>query len=310
MKKLLRFADIIILAAATLGMLMQLWILWGGTDDKGLYPAMHPGWIISWVLTFAALAFIWLVTRQVGNNQSYKANFPPSLSGALGFLAASIAVFWAGWQQLVDGILWLDTICGILGLLSGVGFLVAGYCRFFGKPAHFLCFMLPCFYFALHVFFLGREIGGEPEPVRYLFRFLATLSLIPASYQFWGFCVGSGIRSNCLFWCLLSGFLCIVSAPTGENGLIYLLLGILMLTNPCAMKYLPRRKAIVLPAEPESEAEPVLSQPEIPMTMEETFLPAQEDPSPISNTTAPADPELDVEDILADILRQIDSSVE
>ena len=71
-------------------MLLQLWLFWGGTDEKGLYPALHPGWIASCVLSIMVLAFVWLVTRQPGNNQSYKANFQASLPGALGCLAAAI----------------------------------------------------------------------------------------------------------------------------------------------------------------------------------------------------------------------------
>lgn len=307
MKKILRFADMVVLVCATFGMLLQLWIFWGGTDNKGLYPAMHPGWVLSWILSISVLAFIWVVTRQVGANQSYKANFPASIPGALGCLAAAIAVFYHGWLQLAYGVVWLDALCGVLALLGGAGLLAVAYCRFTGKQPAFFPFMILCAYFALHVFSLGRDVGGEPEMVRYLFRFLATIVLIPATYQFWGFSVSLGNRQTCLFWCLLAGYLCLLSAPAGENGLIYLLLGIWMMTNPCAMKYLPRRKATVLPPEPESDAEPV--QPEIPSTMEEPFLPVSqettEEPAPET-----AVPELDVDEIIAEILHNIDSNVQ
>lgn len=309
MKKILRFADMVVLVCATFGMLLQLWIVWGGTDDKGLYPAMHPGWVLSWVLSLITLALIWIVTRQVGANQSYEANFPPSAVGALGCLAGAIAVFYSGWQQLTYGLLWLDTLCGILALLGGVGLLIVAFCRFTGKQPLFFPFMVLCAYFALHVFSLGRDVGGEPEMVRYLFRFLATIVLIPATYQFWGFSVGLGNRQTCLFWCLLAAYLCITSAPAGENGLVYLLLGVWLMTNLCTVKYLPRRKVCELSLEPEIEEAPV--QPEVPSTMKETFLPVREE-APVAETSAPEEvmPEVDVDEIIADILRQIDSNVQ
>lgn len=313
MKKLLRFADIIILICATIGMVLQLWIFLGGPDEKGLYSTTHPGWIISWVLSGAVLVFVWLVTRQVGNNHSYKANFPASIPGAIGCLAAAVAIGFTGWQRLADSMLWLDTLSGLLGLLSAIGLLVAAFCRLQGKQPPFICYMLPCAFLALHVFFLGRELGGEPEMIRYLFRFLAVLSLIPACYQFWGFCVGAGERQACLFWCLLAGYLCILSAPVGEDGLLYLVMGIWMLTNPCTLKYLPHRSRPIVQPEPEAEIQPeaVPVQPEIPMTMEETFLPttAAETDTPAPTTDAPADEELDVDAIIAEILREIDSNV-
>ena len=79
------------------------------------------------------------------------------------------------------------------------------------------------------------------------------------------------------------------------------------MTNLCAVKYLPRCKAAVLPM----EAEESPTQPEIPASMEETFLPIQEEApateAPVLEETAP---EVDVDEIIADILRQIDSNVE
>ena len=49
MKKLLQNADLFVLSAGSVAMLLQLWIRWGGTDQRGLYPAAHPGWIFSWI---------------------------------------------------------------------------------------------------------------------------------------------------------------------------------------------------------------------------------------------------------------------
>ena len=315
MKKLLRFADMIILVCATAGMLLQLWIFLAGTDAQGLYPAGHPGWIAGLILSVCVLAFTWLVTRQVGNHQGYKVNFPPSIPAALGCLGAVFSFGSIGLQHLSNNLLWLDTLIGILGLLSAAGLLLVAFCRWRGLKPPFLCYGLPCFVLALYVFSLGRQVGGEPEAVRYLFRFLAALSLIPACYQFWGFSVGCGQRQSCLFWGLLASYLCIMSAPAGEDGLVYMLLGIWMLTNLCSLQYLNRPVPAAEPKQAEDPAEaPVDTIPEVPCTMSEDLqpIPAEEVSAPQAEPAAQADapkPELDVDAIIAEILKEIDSNI-
>ena len=318
MKKLFRFADLIVLVGATIGMLLQLWIFSIGTDAAGLYPKYHPATIMSWVLSGAMLIFIFLVTRQVGRNRDYRDNFPASIPAALGCLGAALVLGYTCYQNLMVSDLLLDSLCNGFGLLGSVGLAWTAYCRYIGKKPSFICYLFLCVFFALYVFTMGRDLGGEPETVRYLFRYLAVLSLIPACYQFWGFTVDAGERQNCLFWSLLSGYLCILSTPSAENGLMYLLLGVWMLTNPCLLKYLPRRRAPMetLEVTPEPQPETELSQPEIPCTMEETFQPAEiptettDEPAPDCQPTLPEEPQLDVDAIIAQILRDIDSQVQ
>ena len=309
MKKLLRFADMIILVCATIGMMLQLWIHLTGPNEQDLYPAHHPGWTTSVILTLCVLVFTWVVTRQVGNHQGYKANFPPSIPAALGCLGAVVAFGYTGMQQLQNSILWLDTLIGLLGLLSAIGLLLVAFCRWKGHQPPFLSYAIPCVFLSLYVFSLGREMGGEPEAVRYLFRFLATLSLIPACYQLWGFSVSSGNRNGCLFWCLLAGYLCIMSAPAGEGGLMYMLWGIWMLTNPCSLQYLIRRTQPEEPAQPEETTEEISAEsPEIPCTTEEDPQPMLQ-PEEVSQSQGEEQPELDVDAIIAEILQEIDSNI-
>ena len=309
MRKLLRFADMITLVSAVVGMLLQFWILWTGPDAAGLFPAWHPAWILTWILTIATAVFLWLLSRQAGNGRSYKANFPPSFVGALGCGAAGLTILFTAIRRLQKSVVWLDTLGGYVGILSCVALLAAAVFRFLGKKNHFLCYMLPCVFFTLHLFHLGRELGGEPEPIRYLFCCFATLSLIPASYQLWGFCIGEGNRQKSMFWSLFSGFLCILCAPMG--GIMYLILGFWLLSNPCALQYLPRRSRPVPPPEPEETVERTEISPEIPSTMEETFSPV---PQPAADLPTPEMPnqeeELDPDAIIAEILREIDSNVQ
>jgi hypothetical protein len=310
MKKLLHNADLFVLAGGSVAMLLQLWIRWGGTDDRNLYPAAHPGWILSWILTVVMAAAIFLMVRHAGDQRSYRSNFSASLPAAIGCVIAAVALLLTGIRLVRSSVMLLDTLSGLAGALGGIALMAAAVYRYRGKRPHSFCYMLPCVFWGLYVFYIGRELGGEPEPVRYLFHFLATLSLIPAIYQLWGFSVASGDRKKCLFWCLLSAYLCILSAPVSENGVMYMSMGLFLLTNLCALKLPIRRiRPTAQPEMTEIADEAPISEPEIPPTMAESFTPATADPQVSAEAPVEAVPELDADAIIAEILKEIDSNI-
>ena len=112
MRKYLRYANLMALGAGAAGMLLMLWLFFTGTDERGLYPAKHPGWILLWVLTGAVVAVMWLLSRQAGKNRNYRENFPESLAAAIGS-----AVGGAG---LLTGALHVMQGDGVLQLLCGL----------------------------------------------------------------------------------------------------------------------------------------------------------------------------------------------
>ena len=314
MKKLFRFADFIVLICGMIGMLLQLWLFQSGPDEKGLYPAAHMGWILSLILSAAVVVFVFLLTRQADEGRSYQDNFPPSLLGAITGAAAGVLLAITGTRLLQSGAMLLDNLTGAIGIAAGIGLLFAAVCRFLDNRPPFVCFLLPSAFFALNLFCIGREVGGEPEAVRYLFRFFANLALIPACYQLWGFSVEEGNRRTSLFWSLVAGYLCLLSAPGKAQGLLYLTLGLWLLTNLCCLLPLKRRRCanfcVDTPEEYGDEAAP----PEIPVTMEDPDVPAptpeSEDASPAPADPAEPDMALDADAIIAEILREIDSNVQ
>lgn len=312
MKKALRFADFIVLICGMIGMLLQLWLFQSGPDENGLYPTAHPGWILSWILTAAMAVLIWLLTRQSDQHRSYQDNFPPSLLGAVTGAGAGILLIITGVTLLQNGTMLLDFLTGAVGIVSGIAMLLAAFCRFMGKQIPFFCFLLPSAFFALNLFCIGREVGGEPEAVRYLFRFLANLSLIPACYQLWGFSVDEGNRRNSLFWSLLAGYLCLLSAPGREHGLLYLSLGLWLLTSLCSLLPPKRRRCAAFCVDTHEECCDEAAQPEIPVTMEDPapLFPASAEEPTTSEIQEEPELTLDADAIIAEILREIDSNVQ
>lgn len=276
MKKYVPYANLMTLGTGALGMLLQFLLRAGGTDEKGLYPAAHPAWVLLCILTPIVLVGLWLLVCGAGNSRNYRSNFPASIPAAAGYLAAGIGLLVAGIGALsgernihtVSGVLGIlgggktiYTVSGVLGILGGVLLFWAAWCRFQGKKCVLLPHILPCVFFALQLFILGQTLGAEPELCRYLFRFLAMLSMIPACYWLWSFDVGMGHRPKCLFWCLAAAYLNLVAVAASEQWLLHLCMAAWLLTALPRLRYLPKRQRPVPAAQPaEPPVEPAAPQ--------------------------------------------------
>lgn len=315
MRKYLRYLDTAVALTGMAGLLLNLWLLQSGTDHRGLYPAYHPAWICLCILSILALAAIWLATRQVGTNRSYRSNFPASIAGAIGSAAAAVSVTLAGLNCLADAENLFAILAGLMGVFGGVGLAMAALCRRSGRKIPFLYHMLPCLFFALRAFLMVRTFGSEPEPARYLFQILASIALIPASYQLWAFDVGCGQRPTSLFWSLLAAYLCIVSIPGSKEWLLHMTVACWLLTNLCVLRYLPQRKRPEIPTLPldipDAAPIPILPEPEEEETPETPVEP-EAPPAEAEPETPPKQEEtgeLDPEAILTEIMREIDSQI-
>lgn len=239
MKKYLRYSNLLALGAGAVGMALSAWLFAAGTDEKGLYPANHPAWIILGILTAAVVIVFWLLTRQAGTNRNFRQNFPISIPGAVGCAAAAIGLLSGGLAVLETGKT-LGLVTGIVGIVGSIGLFWATVCRFRGQRCMLPVHILPCFFFALQLFVLGQEFGSEPEMYRYLYRFWAAASMVPACYWLWSFDVNLGKRPDCLFWCLVAGYCNLVAVIGSGQTLLHLGMAVWMLTALPKLRYLPK----------------------------------------------------------------------
>ena len=291
MKKLLRYANLMALLSGGLGVLLMLWLRSKGPDQRGLYPGQHPAWIILLLLTLALPVIFWLLSRAAGSNNTYHSNFPASPLAAIGYALAGSSMLVAGITTL-GGTEPLDILAGIAGILGGILLLGGVYTRLTGRNLPISIHALPCIFFALELFRMGQTLGAEPEMSRYLFSFLAVLSVLPACYWLWSFDVDMGNRVKCLFWCLAAGYCNLVATIGSENWLLHLGIALWMLT---ALPRLQSRQRM-------RQAEE--AQPEEPLPV----------PMPVENVVAEvADhkPQVaDVDAILEQILKEYDTNSE
>lgn len=280
MKKYLRYADGMVLLFGALAMLLRIWLLRQGTDARGLYPRGHISMILLTLLVPLVLGALWLLTQHAGNNKSYRANFPASPIAAAGIALGGLSIGYIAYDLLGrDGV--LAPLTGVAGLIAAAALLLCVPARLQGKRQNYISLLLCCVFFALRLFYMGQELGAEPEMHRYLPRFLVSIAVIPAVYLLWGFCVGEGNRKYCLLFCLSTAFLALAAVPGSQEWPMYLGIAFWMLTGMPVLKDLPRQ------------------------TKEDSPLSVQEVQETPPEEEAPDD--LDVEQILAELLQDTQS---
>ncbi len=282
MKKYLQYANLFALGAGCVGFGLLCWLFAAGTDERGLYPANHPAWILVGILSAAVAVAIWLLVRQAGQNRNYRTNFPASIPGAVGYIAAGIGLLSGGLNTFGAGST-LCTICGIVGILGAFPLFLAAYYRFRGLRSKLPAHILPCFFFTLQLFVLGQEFGAEPELCRYLYRFWASVALVPACYWLWSFDVKMGKRCNCLFWCLVAGYCNLVAMANNTNWLVHGCMAFWMLTALPQLKYLPKpTKPSPAEASPSAESEVSVRADAAETIPEQTQAPEEATPNPLA----------------------------
>lgn len=251
MKKLLRYADCFVLLAAIVGCLLRFWVR---NSDTGSAPTSHPGWILLCLLSAGIVVFLWLLSRHAGDRQTYADNYAKSIPGAATYLLLALVLAYSGITDLVYASDLLAQLTAIASMLSAISLAVAGIERFCGNQPVFFVHMVPCIFFALRLFDMGRAFGAEPELYSFLFSFLASLCLIPAYYWLWSFDVNLGNRQRSLFWSLTATFFCLLATFDVEQGwALYMLHAAVLLSNLCRLQHLPTvSEEEALPADEEN----------------------------------------------------------
>lgn len=229
MKKEQPIAKWIALAAGLVGGALRYLPIAAGADEKGLYHSGHPGWIGYLALSVVMLVLCWWLSRRETEKPLHRSIRPVvMLLAFVGLFLYARAQLYAGTTVAIGRIeLPVSLLLGILGLVAAAGLVCgANACRQ-GKNPPLVTYILPCLYFALEMFRINLSEGGEPEMIRFLPQFLATVTAALGSYQLWGRTVGLPSAKKMGFWRLLAGYLCIAAAP--GNHVMYALVGLWLL---------------------------------------------------------------------------------
>lgn len=265
-----KYLPIAVSIASVLGLLLRLWTMGAGPDEEGLYAPQVFAWVLLWIVTFATLTIIVLMSSRLKNPGRYSDNFPKSMIGAAGCAAAAFGVLYTSLGALSDSIDLLAALTSVFGVLSGIALMLTAVARFQGKKPSFVLHIIPCLFLALRIFDRCKHWSNLTQTGTFLFQFLASTCVMLAVYQLCCFDVNLGKRRSSLLWSLSGVYFCVLALPMGEEPLFYAGMALWLITNLCSVHPLKTPK-------------PQPAAPEVPIT-EET---APEAPAAVEESTAP-----------------------
>lgn len=227
--------------------LLRLWFLTGGTDDRGMLIASHPGNILVWVLTAAtALAIFWFGRKPASSKvRTVQAPIP----GILSTLAASIGITSAV-GLLFRGNAPLHTLAGIVGVLAAMGFILAAVLRWRKLRPHFLIYCAVVVFLMLFPIYQYQQWSAVPQLDRYIFQLVASVCLMLSAYYRTALEQGGSFRLFLLF-SRSAVFFCLAAIPGSRMSIFYLAMAIWMLIDSCTLfprkAHIARKRRIVLP---------------------------------------------------------------
>ena len=226
-------------AAGGIGLLLRLWLLNTGVDEKGFLISGHIADILVWALTAIVIVTVLLCTRSLQQAAKYGFNFPVSMTGAIGCLlgAAGIAIASIAELTAYDDVLALA--CAVIGLLAAVSLGYLGFCRHKGLRPSILCHCVLCIYLMLRLINQYRHWSSDPQLQDYCFQLLATVCLMLAAYHRATFDANLGKRRPHAFYHLCAVYFCCLSLTEVSGIAFYLGTGVWMLTDLCSLAPMP-----------------------------------------------------------------------
>ena len=233
MKKCLPYANYLAAGAGVAAALLRFWMLGAGLDEKGLYPAAHPGWIGYLLVIVAALIGIFLMTRQCQGCGTWSPNFPTGIFSMAGHVAAAGGIFFYSLPQLqaADRLILAG---GVLGMVAAATLLALTIPQLRQKPQCGAAYLLPCLFCAMQLFLMAKTYSTETQSLLFLPQVFAFAASTLACYQMAGFGVALGNRRRSLFWSLSAGVLCLAAAPGNHWG--FAALGLWHLLSHCVLE--------------------------------------------------------------------------
>lgn len=221
------------LGASVIGVALRLWLMLGGTDEKGLFLAGHPAQILLWVLTALVLALLFLLTGSLSKAPKYSYNYPPSVVGAVGAGAAALGVLLTSIRELSAGGDLLAGICAGMGLLCTTLLAVIALARWKGYRFNVLLHGAVCVYAMLHLVCKYRVWSSEPQLLSYCFSLFCLAALAVSVFCRAGFDADSGSRRSLVISHLAAVFFGLVAIPGNPDWIFYFTVSLWMLTDLC-----------------------------------------------------------------------------
>lgn len=223
-----------------IGMLLRLWLL-RTENDSGFIARGHISEILLLLLTAAYLLLLFVMARTLLQGDKFLFNFPASPIAAAGTAIAGIGVAIASITDLItagNSLIWFTSV---LGILAAAALALAAYCRWMGTQPPMLLHGCACLWLMLRLICHYRTWSADPQLEDYAFQLMALVCSMLAFYHRAAFNAGEGHRPPYTFFSLAGVYFCCLSLAGPDSILLYLSLGIGLLTDLCNLTPMPRQ---------------------------------------------------------------------
>lgn len=217
------------------GLLLRVWLMTSGVDQKGFFVTGHLAGILLFLLVIGAIVALFLLTRDLVEAGKYEFNFPASDIGSYG---AYIAAAGIGISSFVDIFLASDTLsmlAALFGMIAALLLVLTGSARRRGTVPSMLIHIGICVYLVLRLVCYYRHWNADPQILDYCFQLVATACLMLATYQRATFDAREGKRRPYAFWSLATIFFSCISLIGWSNILFFLSVIVWQITDLCSL---------------------------------------------------------------------------
>lgn len=235
MKKLFRYYPAAVAGMGALAALLRLWLN-GTMDENGLFGHAFLPRFLLWIVTLVAAGGIGYGFFFMKSGKKYATAFPASPVAAGGMALGGICIGISSVASLLGAGDILGIVTAVLGLAATAILLLTAKMRYEGKKPDMLLPGVVDLYLIFKLLDGFRLWGSAPQIDWYLFRLLACIFLMLASYQWTAFCYGKGSRKYQALTSLAALYFCIGALPGSGDVLFFLGAAVWMGTNVCVIR--------------------------------------------------------------------------
>jgi len=218
-----------------IGLLLRVWLMTSGVDQKGFIVTGHFAAILLFLLVAGAMIALFWLTKDLVEAAKYDFNFPASDMGGYGAFVAAAGLGIGSFVDIFIAADALELIAAVVGLAAALLLILTGYHRRKGSAPPLLIHIGICVYLMLRLICYYRHWSGDPQILDYCFQLVATACLMLTTYQRATFDAQAGKRRPYAFFSLATIFFSCISLVGWSNILFFLSVIVWQITDLCSL---------------------------------------------------------------------------
>lgn len=203
------------------GLVLRVWQLRTGFDEKGLLQSGHPAqWLVVLVIC-AAVAAVAVALWNKRDTTKCSGMFPASLTACASTAVGCLGIIWSAFHIYSQQQTLLIKATWVMGAAAAMTAALLSWCSAKGKRPHFLLRTVVTLYLMFHMVYHYQRWFSETQPALYGAQLLSNVLLILAFYHRTALEANLGGRKPYILTSQLAGFFCLLAIPGAEHWMFY-----------------------------------------------------------------------------------------